>query len=93
MKSVGFGSCALSTFAALAILSGCGAGSGTPLIPSPAGVTSDGMHAPIYSVVYSFRGGSKGGRYPFAGLTNASHVFGCVVLAQHLYSEFHCAIT
>jgi uncharacterized repeat protein (TIGR03803 family) len=70
MKSVGFGVHALSTFATVAMLSGCG-GSGTPLSPSPAVVTPDRMHAPEYSLIYGFKGG-KDGAYPRAGVTNVN---------------------
>ncbi len=72
MKGVGFGGCALGAFAALAMLSGCGGRSGTPLNPSAAGVTPDGTRAAMYTVVYSFKGGSKDGRYPFAGVINVN---------------------
>ncbi|HEX3368446.1 MAG TPA: choice-of-anchor tandem repeat GloVer-containing protein [Candidatus Cybelea sp.] len=61
----------LGTFAAAAMLSGCGGGSGTPLSPLPAGVTAERMHSPGYSVLYSFKGGSDGA-FPSAGLANVN---------------------
>jgi hypothetical protein len=72
MKNVGFGGRALSTFAAVAMLSGCGGGSGVPLSPSPAAVTPDRTHAPVYSLLYSFHGFGKDGAYPAAGVINVN---------------------
>ncbi len=55
------------------MLAGCGGGSGTPLSPSPAGVTGERTHVrPAYSVLYSFKGGSGDGANPFAGLINVN---------------------
>jgi uncharacterized repeat protein (TIGR03803 family) len=70
MKNVGFGGCALTAFAAVAMLSGCG-GSGVPLSPSPTGVKPNLRHAPEYSLIYGFKGG-KDGAYPRAGVINVN---------------------
>ncbi|MFY9720859.1 MAG: choice-of-anchor tandem repeat GloVer-containing protein, partial [Candidatus Cybelea sp.] len=63
---------ALSSCVAVALLAGCGGGSGTPLSPSPLGVSAERTHKlPAYRVLYSFRGGSDGA-FPSAGLTNVN---------------------
>ena len=56
---------------AAAMFAGCGGGSGTPLSPSPAGVTAERTHVrPAYSVLYRFKGPPDDGAYPYAGLIN-----------------------
>jgi uncharacterized repeat protein (TIGR03803 family) len=73
MNTLGFSCAALGTFAAIAMLSGCGGGSGMPLSPSPAfRMTSpERAHVPTsYSVLYSFKPDSKDGIFPSAGLDN-----------------------
>jgi uncharacterized repeat protein (TIGR03803 family) len=80
MKSVGFGGCALSTFAAVAMLSGCG-GSGV-LSPSPAGVKPNLRHAPEYSLIYGFKGG-KDGADPEAGVINVNGTLYGTALGGH----------
>jgi len=58
---------------ATAMLASCGGGSGTPLSPSPAGVTAERTHVrPAYRVLYSFAGGSRDGDYPEAELINVN---------------------
>jgi uncharacterized repeat protein (TIGR03803 family) len=70
MRISDLGSYALGVCAA-AMLAGCGGRSGTPLSPSPAGVTAERTHVrPTYSVLYSFGGGSGDGGQPLAGLIN-----------------------
>ncbi|HLY02941.1 MAG TPA: choice-of-anchor tandem repeat GloVer-containing protein [Candidatus Cybelea sp.] len=67
---------AFCTGAAIAILAGCGGGSGTPLSASPTGpstalrmTTAERMRVrPTYNVLYSFKGGSGDGAYPWLGL-------------------------
>jgi uncharacterized repeat protein (TIGR03803 family) len=60
----------LSYCAGVVVLAGCGGGSGTPLSPSPAGITAERTHVrPAYGVVYSFKGGTDG-EEPVAGLLN-----------------------
>jgi uncharacterized repeat protein (TIGR03803 family) len=59
-----------------AILTACG-GSGpqitVPLSQSPAGVTAQRRYVrPAYAVLYSFRGGTRDGQQPRAGLINAN---------------------
>jgi uncharacterized repeat protein (TIGR03803 family) len=70
MTSVGFGFCTISTFAA-AMLSACG-GNGTPLSLSPPGVMPDRMRAPVYSLIYGFKGGKDGAVYPSYGVINVN---------------------
>src|ERR1700729_173621 len=63
---------------AAAMLVGCGGGNGGPLSPSPAGpstalrmVTAERTRpSHRYDVLYSFKGGSSDGDFPFAGLIN-----------------------
>jgi uncharacterized repeat protein (TIGR03803 family) len=55
---------ALSACAFVAMLAGCGGGSGTPLSPSPGALTSA-----AYGVLYSFEGDPDGAD-PYAGLIN-----------------------
>ncbi|MFY9718315.1 MAG: hypothetical protein WAK16_01615, partial [Candidatus Cybelea sp.] len=57
---------------AAALFAACGGGSGTPLSPSPAGVTATGTHVrPAYTVLYSFAGTPEG-ELPLAGLLNVN---------------------
>jgi uncharacterized repeat protein (TIGR03803 family) len=73
MNTLGFSCAALGTFAAIAMLSGCGGGSGMPLSPSPAFrmTSAERAHVPTsYSVLYSFKPDSKDGIFPSAGLDN-----------------------
>ena len=73
MKLSDFGCCAFSCCATVAILAGCGGGSGTPLSPSTAGLTAERRHArPAYSVLYSFKGYSDDGALPVAALINVN---------------------
>ncbi len=75
MKSVELGGCGLSTFAVIAMLSGCSGGGGSPLTPSPAGVAAERTHTRhAYRVLYSFKGGSDGA-FPSASLTNVNGTF------------------
>jgi uncharacterized repeat protein (TIGR03803 family) len=53
------------------MLAGCGGGSGTPLSPSPAGVTTERTTL-AYGVLYNFEGGAGDGAYPRAALINAN---------------------
>ncbi len=58
----------LGSFAAVAMLSGCGGGSGTPLSPSPGAIAAERTNVlPAYRVLYSFKG-SKDGAFPSAAL-------------------------
>ncbi|MGB8907724.1 MAG: choice-of-anchor tandem repeat GloVer-containing protein [Candidatus Cybelea sp.] len=68
MKASDYGRYTLGVCAA-AMLAGCGGGSGTLLSPPPAGVTPAHVR-PAYSVLYSFKGGSRDGVEPAAGLLN-----------------------
>ncbi len=72
MKSAGFGGCAASAFAAVAMLSGCGGGTVIPLSSSPAGAKPDRMHAPVYGLLYSFHGFGHDGAYPAAGVISVN---------------------
>lgn len=72
MRTSDLGRNALGVCAA-AMLAGCGGGNGTPLSPSPAGLTAKPTHVrPAYSVLYSFKGGTGDGAFPDAGLVNVS---------------------
>lgn len=72
MSTSRFSYAVLGTFATIAMLSGCGGGSGTPLSPSRAGVTAGRTDVlPEYRVLYSFKG-SKDGAFPSAGLTEVN---------------------
>ena len=53
---------------AAALFAGCG-GSGTPISPSTAGLTTERRHErPAYDVIYSFQGHPSDGEYPHGGL-------------------------
>jgi uncharacterized repeat protein (TIGR03803 family) len=55
------------------MLAGCGGGSGTPLNPSPAGLTAERPHVrPAETLFYSFKGGSGDGEDPVADLINVN---------------------
>ncbi|HLY01103.1 MAG TPA: choice-of-anchor tandem repeat GloVer-containing protein [Candidatus Cybelea sp.] len=61
MRISGFGGYAFTCCVAVAMLAGCGGGSGTPLSPSAAVLTAERTHVrPVYGVLYSFKGGSDG---------------------------------
>jgi uncharacterized repeat protein (TIGR03803 family) len=58
---------------AVALLAGCGGGSGGPLSPWPLGVTAERTHSRLaYSLLYSFKGWPKDGEYPGAGLIDVN---------------------
>src|SRR5579871_4674408 len=72
MTSFGFGRYALAVCVA-AMLAGCGGGSAPLNPPSPDRFTALRTHVrPAYSVLYSFKGGSRDGENPFAGLINVN---------------------
>jgi len=70
MKMIFGSTChALSVCVVVAILAGCGGGSGTPLSPSLTGLTAERMRPGVaYKSLYSFDG--KDGGTPWAGLVN-----------------------
>jgi uncharacterized repeat protein (TIGR03803 family) len=71
MSSLGFGRYAFSMCVSVAMLTGCSSGSGTPLSPSPAGLSAERARPSVtYGVLYSFKGGSGDGADPYAGLIN-----------------------
>jgi len=71
MNSLGFGRHALSVCVSVAMFTGCGSGSGTPLSPSPTGLAAERARPSVtYGVLYSFKGGSEDGADPYAGLLN-----------------------
>lgn len=60
---------ALPICAVLAALTACGGGGGTPLSPSPAGVSAERTGTqPAYSVIYRFKGSPGDGANPAADL-------------------------
>ena len=61
----------LGICAAVAMLAGCGGGSGTPLSPSPAGPST----TPAFAVLYSFGGETGDGVYPAEALINVNGTF------------------
>jgi uncharacterized repeat protein (TIGR03803 family) len=55
------------------MLAGCGGGSGTPLSPSPAGVTGKPTRPSVtYGVLHRFNGYPNDGAEPYAGLINVN---------------------
>lgn len=67
---------ALGATVMVAMLAGCGGGSGGPMSPSPAGVSAERTRPDAtYKVVYSFGGGSGNGADPWAGLTDVGWKF------------------
>jgi uncharacterized repeat protein (TIGR03803 family) len=73
MESLHYYRHALVFYAAAVVVAGCGGVSGTPLSPSPVGLTAERTAArPAYKLLYSFEGGSRDGDWPVAGLVKVS---------------------
>ena len=71
MRVSGFGFYPRSWCVAVAMLAGCGGGSGTPLSPSASGMMTERTHVrPAYRVLYSFN--KKKGEYPQAALLDVN---------------------
>ena len=81
--SLRFNRYALSVCVAAAVLAGCGGGSGTPLSPSIAGLTTERTRASVtYGVLYSFAGSGEGdGETPEATLIDVKGtLYGTTIL-------------
>ena len=75
MRSRSPACCALRTTTAVLLLAGCGAGSGTPLIPAPLGVAAVRTHPTgrSYGLLYFFGGAPDGGE-PYSDLINVDQM-------------------